>query len=282
VRRFQTEGWASARFKHRHAIEVYDSGELDDGTHFLATELLTGESLRDLLKREGRLAPAAAIDIVAQLLEALDAMREAAVVHRDVKPDNIKLERRDGSGRFVKLFDLGIAKIIDRAGEKQLPVPIEQMGSFFGTPEYASPEQCAGAALDGASDLYSAAVLLYECLTGALPFAAMTPQGFLALHIAGPPRRFAEVAPDLHIPAAIEAVVMRALSKRPVERYMTGALLAEALERAAVEAGVALQIATASPVETRSSSWTLVLMLIVILAATVLAALFALIFTIVR
>ena len=255
--RFKREGQVAARFKHRNAIELYDFGQMEDGTYFMAMEFLAGEDLRDLIKREGAQTPGKTFDIMIQALAALQAAHEGGVIHRDLKPDNIKLESIDDRDDFVKVLDFGIAKLIDvtndpsmdptgkgmsegeikeaLAGKDKGPgIPDHQQyktqaGAFFGTPEYGSPEQCAGEEIDVRSDVYTMGVILYECLTGTLPFTSKTPQGFLAQHMVATPRPIREVCPELKTPPEVEAVVAKSLAKEREERYQTAQEFAQAL-----------------------------------------------------
>lgn len=166
VARFEREAVAAARIEHPHVAAATDFGRLADGAFYLVLEYVEGHSLRELIKRHGRLAPSLALHITRQIAEALSAAHAADIVHRDLKPDNVMLIERDGDPHFVKVLDFGIAKVNTGEAGQQLT----QLGSVFGTPEYMSPEQAAGTPVDARSDLYTLGILLYEMLSGATPF----------------------------------------------------------------------------------------------------------------
>ena len=216
--RFHREARALSRLKHSNTVRVFDFGETHDGLLFLAMELLTGEILTDRLKREGRLEVAAAVDIVRQILGSLSEAHQCGIIHRDLKPDNIYLARVEGQKEsIVKVLDFGIAKLI--LGEGHIDQLETQAGTVFGTPRYMSPEQAQGKPLDPRSDLYTVGTLLYQLLTGQAPFTDDDAVIVMARHIKESPRPPREVAPEHPIPARLERAVMRALAKRPSDRF---------------------------------------------------------------
>jgi serine/threonine protein kinase len=229
--RFQREAQVSARFKHPSAVEVYDFGRMGKKMFFMAMELVRGKPLSARIEETGGLPLEDAVEIGVQLLEVLEAAHKAGIVHRDLKPDNVMLQEVDGWKNQVKLLDFGIARLKDAKGEAAKFHTVT--GVFFGTPQYSSPEQCKGEPVDGRADVYSAGVILYEMLTGELPWQSETAQGFLVQHLVSPPRKMREVKPDLQIPADVEAVIMKALEKQPEKRFQTAHEFADALKRAA-------------------------------------------------
>ncbi len=229
--RFQREAQVSARFKHPSAVEVYDFGRMGKKMFFMAMELVRGKPLTKRIEAEGALPLRDTVEIAVQLLDVLDAAHKAGIVHRDLKPDNIMLQEVDGWKNQVKLLDFGIAKLKDAKGEASKFHTMT--GVFFGTPQYSSPEQCKGEPVDGRSDIYSVGVILYEMLTGHLPFESETPQGFLVQHLVTPPKKISEVNPAAKVPPEVEAVVMRALEKSADKRFATAHEFADALKRAA-------------------------------------------------
>ncbi len=263
LHRFKKEGQVASRFKHKNAIELYDFGQMEDGTYFMAMEFLSGEDLRDILKKRGALEIGEAFDIMIQALAALQAAHDGGVIHRDLKPDNIKLEKRDGRENFVKILDFGIAKLKDLPEEEAPATFKTQIGAFFGTPEYGSPEQCAGEEIDHRSDLYTMGVILYECLTGSLPFVSKTPQGYLAQHMVAPPRPIREIRPDLNIPPEVEAIVMKALEKRREDRFQSANEFADAIIECAKKLGIPITVEGGSMVIVKTPAWKLALMVIV-------------------
>ncbi|HVY60842.1 MAG TPA: SUMF1/EgtB/PvdO family nonheme iron enzyme [Planctomycetota bacterium] len=303
LHRFKKEGQVAARFKHKNCIELYDFGQMDDGTYFMAMEFLPGKDLRDILKKKGALELGETFDIMIQSLAGLQAAHDGGVIHRDLKPDNIKLEEREGRTDFVKILDFGIAKIIHKdlpetaldhqtgkmtegeagkiiseMGNTDGVDPAEsgfktQVGAFFGTPEYGSPEQCAGEEIDARSDIYTMGVILYELLTGSLPFVSKTPQGYLAQHMVAPPRPISEIRPDLKIPAEVEAIIMKALEKRREDRYQNCNEMAQAMVDAAQKCGIAITVEGGGTVVIKTPTWKIATMvgvpvLIVLATAT--------------
>src|ERR671933_994364 len=217
VERFRREASSAAGLQHPHVVGVYDRGEFD-GTYYIAMEYLEGRSLKEIVQEEGPLDPERAIDFVVQILQAARFAHQRGVIHRDIKPHNVIV---DDEGR-VKVTDFGIA----RAGASDMT----ETGSIMGTAQYLSPEQAQAQAVSPRSDLYSIGVMLYELLTGRVPFG-----GDSAVTIAlkqvnehpVPPSAFnAAVTPEL------EGVVMRALQKDPARRFPDAQAFMDALDNA--------------------------------------------------
>ncbi|HEU5072888.1 MAG TPA: serine/threonine-protein kinase [Polyangiaceae bacterium] len=220
VSRFEREAVAAARIEHPHVAGAKDFGKLEDGSFYLALEYVEGSSLRQLLKKE-RLAPDRVKVILGQIASALAAAHRLGVVHRDLKPENIMLVARNDGADFVKVLDFGIAKL---AREETTREPqLTALGAVFGTPEYMSPEQAMGSAVDAQSDLYSVGVILYEMLAGRTPFAARGMLAVLAAHMTEtPPALPGDVHPEL------ARLAKDLLEKRP-EARPTAQLLSERL-----------------------------------------------------
>jgi len=218
VARFQREARAAAQLGHPNVVTIYDVGE-QGGVHYIAMEYLEGGALLDRLAN-GPLTPEEALQIVEQVGSALDFAHSRGLIHRDIKPANI-LFSADGR---PKVTDFGIA----RAGDTSR---LTRAGSLLGTPAYMSPEQAQGIPLDHRSDLYALGVILYEMLTGQVPFQADTPHAIVYAVIHRPPPPPCQLRPDLS--PAVEAVLLKALAKLPNERYQTGAGMAAALRGAA-------------------------------------------------
>jgi serine/threonine-protein kinase len=229
VDRFRREAQAAARLRHPNAVNIYDFGISGDGTMFLVMELVTGTTLRSLLREQGRLPAVVAAQILTQTCGALGAAHEQQVVHRDVKPDNIMVTQTP-NGPFVKVLDFGIARIQDVGG----PATLTQAGMVMGTPHYMSPEQCLGYDLDGRSDIYSAGIVFYEMLLGAPPFKAPTGLAVIHQHIYEPPPPMRQADPS--ISPRVEAVTMRALEKHVEARPPTAFAFAAEMN-AAVSGG---------------------------------------------
>jgi len=230
VSRFNREAANASRLSHPNICQVYDFGETSDGLIFLAMEFIEGRSLSDLVEKEGALPPARAANIIKQAAEALQVAHDQTIVHRDIKPDNIMVvQAKDGSD-FVKVVDFGIAKAVagDETGQK-----VTKTGLVVGTPEYMSPEQLSGDKLDGRSDIYSLALVLYKLLTGVLPFQSDTAQETMIKRLTDNPEPLAVARPDIVFPPALQAVMDRALARGVVERYSSAAEFGRDLAEAA-------------------------------------------------
>jgi eukaryotic-like serine/threonine-protein kinase len=207
VERFRREASAAAGLNHPNIVAVYDRGEAD-GSYYIVMEYLSGPTLKDIIRRRGPLPPAEAVDVALGILAALAAAHKRGVIHRDVKPQNV-MASEDGR---IKVADFGIA----RAGEDS---GMTEAGSIIGTAQYLSPEQARGDEVTAASDCYSVGIVLYELLTGRVPFDGDRSMAVAMKQIAEPPQPPHELRPDL--PPDLEAVVLKALRKRPSERYRT-------------------------------------------------------------
>jgi serine/threonine-protein kinase len=229
IRRFLREARAGSLLTHPNVVTIHDFGQLADGSLFLAMERIDGRTLGTLLRAEGRLAPARAAHVADQVLCALDEAHAMGVVHRDLKPENIFISPRAGDPDFVKVLDFGLAHVPqgDQPGE-----PVTATGEVFGTPAYISPEQARGQRCDHRADLYSLGVVLYEMLTGHLPFTAPSGVALLVQHLNTAPPPLRQLAPDLEVSEALEAVVFRALAKDPDERFASATDMRDALRAA--------------------------------------------------
>jgi len=223
VERFRREASSAAALSHPNIVGIFDRGEWNE-TYYIAMEYVSGRSLKAIVREQGPLDPATSIDIVVQILLAAQFAHRRGVIHRDLKPHNVML---DEEGR-VRVTDFGIA----RAGASDMTLT----GSIMGTAQYLSPEQAQGYAVSDASDLYSVGVILYELLTGVVPFEGETAVAIAFKQVAAMPRPPSELNPSL--PASLDAVVLRALAKDPTARYADAGELINALqlERAALPA----------------------------------------------
>jgi serine/threonine-protein kinase len=238
VQRFEREAELTARLSHPHIVKTVEYGNWD-GRLYLAMEFVSGQSLAHLLdsdveKNGGRLTVKRTIAIMRPVLHALEYAHGLGVVHRDLKPDNIMLVPPRGlfSREWVKLLDFGVAKL-GSDGQTQ-GRKLTQIGMVLGTPGYMSPEQATGQTADARSDLYSCGVVLYEMLAGRRPFRGTSGLEVLGMQMSAPPASLREIAGDASIPSQIEDVVMRALAKRPDQRFQSARELRESLDRAAV------------------------------------------------
>jgi len=218
LERFKQEIRLARKIAHRNVVRTYDLGEVN-GTYYLTMEYVEGTSLKQLIGSRGQLPVPVTLTIGKQLCRALEVAHEQGIIHRDIKPQNIVVEP---SG-FLKVMDFGIARLATRATDQGLT----QEGMSIGTPEYMSPEQLSGMELDPRSDLYSAGVVLFECLTGRVPFEADTMYALIAkqLEEAPPdPRRL-----NADVPESLAGVIQRAMSKEPADRYQTAVEMHDAL-----------------------------------------------------
>ncbi|MBZ4416437.1 serine/threonine-protein kinase [Myxococcus sp. RHSTA-1-4] len=214
VQRFQREAKAASRLNHPNSISVLDFGQAEDGALFIAMEYVAGQDLHQILSREWPLGEARVVRLVTQVLSALSDAHGAGVIHRDLKPENIMVERRK-EGDFVKVLDFGIAKITDSTDDGPA---LTRAGFVCGTPEYMSPEQARGSALDHRSDLYAVGVILYQLMTGLLPFESDSAVGFATKHLTEEPPPPTRRRPDARISPGMERLILRALSKSPDDR----------------------------------------------------------------
>jgi serine/threonine protein kinase len=226
--RFITEARAASRLSHPNTIGIYDFGRTDDGQLYLVMEYLRGKDLARVAEEEGPLPFVRIVDILRQTLGALEEAHDQAIIHRDVKPENIVLEPVRSGKDFVKVVDYGLAKMREATPGAALTMP----GFVCGTPEYMSPEQGRGDQLDPRSDLYSIGIILYQLITERLPFEAETPTRLLLAHLHDAPIDPRVVAPHRAIPDALAEVALRALSKDRDARFSSARELSDALAAA--------------------------------------------------
>ena len=216
IKRFHQEAVAASRLKHPNTVSVYDFGQTDDNILYIAMEYLRGESLAQALTREKMLSPKRAVHVMRQCCKSLSEAHKAGIIHRDLKPDNIFLAEVQGERDFAKVLDFGVAKLKEMEGQDGT---LTQAGMIFGTPKYMSPEQARSSAVDHRSDVYALGVILYEMVLGRPPFTGDNPLSILIAHVNESVKSFAEVRPDLQLPAPLEAVVFKALAKNIDERH---------------------------------------------------------------
>ncbi len=227
VKRFLREAGYGSRVVHPGVVRTYDFGE-SDGLYYLALEWATGESLADFLHREGPLAPADAVALVRQLADALAAAHAAGIIHRDLKPENIMYDPR---ARTVKLLDFGIARDAEQPPEERLT----KTGFFVGTLQYVAPEALSGELVDGRADIYSLAKITYYMLSARHPHDGRSPRELFQQLLNGRATPLSEVT-DRKFPPALEAAVMKGLSRNPGDRQPTMSAFAADLEAAVARA----------------------------------------------
>ena len=224
LQRFEREAQAAGRIGSKHIVEVLDMGDLPDGSRYMVMEHLEGITLQQLIKSSGRVRPLEASAILQQLLEGLGAAHTAGIIHRDLKPANVFLVRQAGRADFVKILDFGVSKFSVLSEEMSMT----RTGAVLGTPYYMSPEQAKGArGTDARSDLYAVGVILYECITGQVPFSAETFNELLFRIVLESPPPAESFVPDLS--PELAAILRRAMAREPTERYQTAQELKQAL-----------------------------------------------------
>jgi len=283
LKRFQQEAHALVGLNHPNILTVYEIGE-DHSTHYIASELIEGETLRERLKR-GPMQLSEAVDVAIQVASALAAAHETGVVHRDIKPENIML-RPDG---YVKVLDFGIAKLAESAfaeatadGAGSMTLGETSLGSILGTVRYMSPEQACGAPVDKRTDIWSLGVVLYEMVTGHAPFIGDTPARSATALQAGPGEVMASILemepPPLtsyitHTPVELREIISKTLRKEREERYHSAHELLEALQslRRSMEFKTALEHSTKAPSWLRWTRSPTALVLLLLVAAFAVA-----------
>lgn len=227
--RFRREARAMSQLTHPNTVKVFVYGELEeDGSLYIVMEMLEGKNLNQAVRKDGPIPLERAVPILIQVCGALQEAHELGIVHRDLKPENIFLSKQGGIADFPKVLDFGLAKVTERQMQPG-SIILTQEGMVFGTPEFMSPEQAQGKTLDARSDIYSLAVILYEVLTGKLPFSAKSPMEYIQKHVTEPIIPLSERVPERRFPRELDEVLARALSKKPEQRYQTAAEFAEAL-----------------------------------------------------
>ena len=258
VSRFRREARAMSHLSHPNTARVFLYGQLEDGACYFVMEHLEGRNLAQLVRAEGPMEPGRAIHVMKQVCGALDEAHRAGIIHRDLKPENVFLTVQGGIQDFPKVLDFGLAKVT----EKQMrpgSLVLTREGMVFGTPEFMSPEQARGKKLDPRSDIYSLGIILYELLTGKLPFDAKQSIEFIQLHVTAEPIPLSSRVEGASYPRGLESAVMRALQKEPDGRFDTAGAFAEALDKVARGEGVSeppgifdgAPVAPAAPVQSQ-------------------------------
>jgi serine/threonine protein kinase len=225
--RFLREARTMAKLHHPHAAMIFDAGHLPDGRHFIVMEFVEGETLSQLLAREGRFPASRAVDIATQICDVLEEAHRLGIIHRDLKPSNILLGKRG-----VCVLDFGVAKVLASSAESTATHASTGSGQLIGTPRYMSPEQCLGQRVGARSDLYSLGVLLYEMLAGRPPFVDPLQSALLVKQATTAPPPLPRLRQD--IPRSLALAVHSLLAKRPEDRPRTAAAAKALLERSLV------------------------------------------------
>jgi serine/threonine protein kinase len=235
--RFRREARAAGRMHHPNAVSVTDFGATADGYLYIVMELLEGRTLRDLLAREAPLDVARVVSIMLQTCAAVSAAHDVGLIHRDLKPANIFIEQRANTPSVVKVLDFGVAKFAVEEQADDDYQTLTQVGAIIGTPRYMSPEQCSGSgSVTPASDVYSLGIILYEMLSGVVPFNAETPLAIALRHVSEPPRPLREIVPS--VPDKLAAIAHKALAKNPSDRFADANELRQEIYAAAQDLGL--------------------------------------------
>src|SRR5690349_18094664 len=229
VSRFRREARAMSHLTHPNTVKVYLYGELEDGSLYIVMEYLDGKNLNQTVRAEGPMPLERGLPILIQACNALEEAHKNGIIHRDLKPENIFISQQGGMKDFAKVHDFGLAKVTERE-MRPGSIILTQEGMVFGTPEFMSPEQAQGKALTSASDIYSLAVILYEVLTGKLPFEARTAMEYIQQHVTAPPMPLEQRMPGKRFPPLLWTVLERAMRKRPEERFESAADFATAMQ----------------------------------------------------
>jgi hypothetical protein len=228
VARFRREAEACSKLRDPHTVTTYDFDETPDGILYLAMELLRGQSLHQVQKAEGPLGYERVLKILDQVAASLSEAHLNGIVHRDMKPENVFIESRDGQDH-VKVLDFGIAKVV--SDERQVPA-LTAVGQTLGTLEFMSPEQLRGQKLDGRSDLYALGMMSYEMLTGILPFAsAKSPIDIINFHMRSEPPPPSKLSDKVTIPALVDAIILKMVAKDKDKRFADANALREEIAR---------------------------------------------------
>ena len=217
VERFRREAQSAAGLSHPNIVSIYDRGRSEDGAYYIAMEYVPRGTLKDRISRDGALEPGVAAGVALQIADALQAAHESGVIHRDIKPQNVLITKTGD----IKVTDFGIARATSS--------PLTATSAVLGTAGYMSPEQAMGEPVGQGSDLYSLGVVLYEMLTGDIPFRAESPIAQAMMHVNERPRSPREVNPE--VPEPLDALTLKLLAKDPEDRYPSATALANDLER---------------------------------------------------
>jgi serine/threonine protein kinase len=230
VSRFRREARAMSQLSHPNTARVYKYGQLEDGSCYFVMEYMTGMNLVQEVRARGPIEPDRCINIMVQVCGALEEAHQAGIIHRDLKPENIFLTNQGGTVDFPKVLDFGLAKVSEKQIGSKSVLNLTQQGAIFGTPEFMSPEQTLGAPLDRRSDVYSLGLIMYEALTGKLPFDATEKRQVMKAQVKEQPIPLSKRTKGMTFSSKLEAVLAKALAKDPAERYPSASKFAEALK----------------------------------------------------
>ena len=256
LRRFNAEAELVAKLNHPNIVGIYDFGQDTDGSLFIAMEFIEGKSLRTVIHHGAPLPLRRSLTIASQICASLVEAHTQGIVHRDLKPDNVMLQDRGRQKDVVRVLDFGIAKLRDENRQSQLAMT--QAGDMLGTPQYMSPEQIRGEHIDGRTDIYALGGLLYEMVTGRLPFEAPTVMALLSKHLLEQIVPPSQRRPDLNLPTVIDQLILGAMAKdvnqRPATMEQFGEQIQAVLSQLPYEPGQTAQATAQQPAMTRPQS----------------------------
>ncbi|HEY0989596.1 MAG TPA: serine/threonine-protein kinase, partial [Kofleriaceae bacterium] len=231
LQRFAREARATVKVDSPHAVKVLDFGVTPQRDYYMVLEYLDGRTVHRELEIDGPFDPARVAHVARQALHALGAAHERGLIHRDVKPDNLLLMRAGNDADYTKILDFGVAKLMQGAAGDPAQLALTAAGMVFGTPEFMSPEQACGQALDGRSDLYSLAATMFVMLTGTALFEGKTAIELLTHHARTPPPHLAMVRPELAAYPELDQLLQRCLAKHRQHRPANAAAMAALIEQ---------------------------------------------------
>ena len=234
-KRFFLEASTCSKLTHPNTVTIFDYGRTDDDVYYIAMELLEGKTLHRALRESGPFDAGRALQIARQICRSLREAHSLGVIHRDLKPANVYLVRHGDEQDFAKVLDFGLVKNLEDKGED-----LTQTGLFMGSPKYMSPEQIRGERVDARADIYALGVMMYEMITGKVPFDRPNSVNILMAHVHEPPPPIRETNPEVQISPLLEQIIMKTMAKSADDRFASMDELLVALKHVTVEAGLAL------------------------------------------
>ena len=279
--RFAREAMAGSRIEHPSVVAALDYGSLEEGGAYIVMPLVPGENLSAILERRGRLPWPEAVELGVQIADALAAAWAEGFVHRDLKPDNILIEPRDTGTPLARVIDFGVAKMFERLSEVGNGAPnggqpLTKEGTIIGTPGYMAPEQALGRPATHTADLYSLGVVLWEAISGLPLWTGESTQAILRAQLSQPTPSLASASPDAAVPAALDELIQKLVSRKPEERPARATDVRDRLREIARGAALAPPVAsTAKPAGSSGSHRIWVVLIAMLVAGALLGSFIA-------